>query len=93
MGGTRQRPGYCAFGLGRLLTDLPAGRLADAVAPTVGLAAAGALLALSCGMLAAAESLAYAGPRGEVHMRRRHLDQRVYLAEAHDLQLDVVAQL
>jgi MFS family permease len=49
-----------AFGLGRLLTDLPAGRLADAVAPTVGLAAAGALLALSCGMLAVAESLAAA---------------------------------
>jgi urea transport system substrate-binding protein len=42
---------------------------------------------------AAAESLSYAGPRGEVRMRRRHLDQRVYLAEAHDLQLDVVAQL
>ena len=49
-----------AFGLGRLLTDLPAGRLADAVAPTVGLAGAGALLALSCGMLAVAESLAAA---------------------------------
>jgi MFS family permease len=43
-----------------LLTDLPAGRLADAVAPTVGLAGAGALLALSCGMLAVAESLAVA---------------------------------
>ena len=49
-----------AFGLGRLLTDLPAGRLADAVAPAVGLAGAGGLLALSCGMLAAAESLAAA---------------------------------
>jgi hypothetical protein len=44
-------------------------------------------------MTAAAESLSYAGPRGEVLMRQRHLDQRVYLAEAHDLQLDVVAQL
>jgi ABC-type branched-subunit amino acid transport system substrate-binding protein len=44
-------------------------------------------------MTAAAESLSYSGPRGEVQMRRRHLDQRVYLAEAHDLQLDVVAQL
>jgi urea transport system substrate-binding protein len=44
-------------------------------------------------MTAAAEALSYAGPRGEVQMRRRHLDQRVYLAEAHDLELDVVAQL
>ena len=44
-------------------------------------------------MTAAAESLSYTGPRGEVQMRRRHLEQRVYLAEAHDLQLDVVAQL
>jgi urea transport system substrate-binding protein len=44
-------------------------------------------------MTAAAEALSYAGPRGEVSMQQRHLDQRVYLAEAHDLQLDVVAQL
>src|SRR3954465_4224497 len=36
-------------------------------------------------MTAAAEALSYASPRGEVQMRRRHLDQRVYLAEAHDL--------
>lgn len=42
---------------------------------------------------AIAESLSYGGPRGEVSMRGRHLDQRVYLAEAHDVQLDVVAQL
>jgi len=46
-----------AFGLGRLLTDLPAGRLADTVTPIVGLAGAGTLLALSCAMLAAAASL------------------------------------
>ena len=44
-------------------------------------------------MSAAAEALSYEGPRGEVSMRERHLDQRVYLAEAHDVQLDVVAQL
>lgn len=46
-----------AFGLGRLCTDLPAGRLADAVAPTVGLTGAGVLLALACGLLAVAGSL------------------------------------
>jgi ABC-type branched-subunit amino acid transport system substrate-binding protein len=44
-------------------------------------------------MTTAAESLSYAGPRGEVRMHQRHLDQRVYLAEADDLQFDVVAQL
>ena len=44
-------------------------------------------------MVNAAESLSYAGPRGEVFMHRRHLDQRVYLAEAHDVDFDVVAQL
>lgn len=49
-----------AFGLGRLLTDLPAGRLADAVAPTVAMTGAGSLLALACGLLAAAGSLAEA---------------------------------
>ena len=43
-----------AFGLGRLLTDLPAGRLADAVVPTVGLTGAGLMLALSCAVLASA---------------------------------------
>ena len=44
-------------------------------------------------MASAAESLSYAGPRGEVFMHQRHLDQRVYLAEAHDVEFDVVAQL
>jgi len=44
-------------------------------------------------MTAAADCLSYAGPRGEVRMRDRHLDQRIYLAEADDLQFDVVAQL
>ena len=44
-------------------------------------------------MTSAAEALSYSGPRGEVSMHERHLDQRVYLAEANDLQFDVVAQL
>jgi urea transport system substrate-binding protein len=44
-------------------------------------------------MMAAAERLSYASPRGEVHMHRRHVEQRVYLAEADALQFDVVAQL
>jgi urea transport system substrate-binding protein len=44
-------------------------------------------------MAAAAESLSYSGPRGEVHMHARHLQQRVYLAEADRLQFDVVGQL
>jgi ABC-type branched-subunit amino acid transport system substrate-binding protein len=44
-------------------------------------------------MTAAAESLSYSGPRGEVRMHGRHLQQRVYLAEADNLRLDVVAQL
>lgn len=38
-------------------------------------------------------SFTYAGPRGEVQMRDRHADQRVYLAEADGLRFDVVAQL
>ena len=44
-------------------------------------------------MTATAESLSYTGPRGEVHMHDRHLEQRVYFAEADDLHFDVVAQL
>ena len=43
-------------------------------------------------MTATAEALSYSGPRGEVRMRDRHLDQRIYLAEAR-LQFDLVAQL
>lgn len=38
-------------------------------------------------------SFSYAGPRGEVQMRDRHVDQRVYLAEANELEFDVIAQL
>jgi ABC-type branched-subunit amino acid transport system substrate-binding protein len=44
-------------------------------------------------MTTAAEALSYTGPRGEVHMHQRHLDQRVYLAEAQDVHFDVVAEL
>ena len=33
-----------------------------------------------------ADSVTYGGPRGEVHMRGQHLDQRVYLAEADALE-------
>jgi MFS family permease len=49
-----------AFGVGRLVTDLPAGRLAGAVGPSVGLAGAGLVLALSSAVLAAAQTLAVA---------------------------------
>ena len=40
-----------------------------------------------------ADSVVYAGPRGEVRLRAQHLDQRVYLAEADALDLGVVAEL
>ena len=46
-----------AFGLGRLLMDLPAGRLAGAVEPSIALGGAGVALALSCGLLAASQTL------------------------------------
>jgi urea transport system substrate-binding protein len=44
-------------------------------------------------MSAVADSVSYAGPRGELRMHGRHVDQRVYLAEAHGLEFDVLAQL
>ena len=45
-------------------------------------------------MTAAAESLSYAGPRGELQMTAdRHVDQRVYLAEAVGLGFDLVTEL
>jgi urea transport system substrate-binding protein len=44
-------------------------------------------------MCAVADSVSYAGPRGELHMRDRHVDQRVYLAEAKEMEFDVIAQL
>jgi urea transport system substrate-binding protein len=43
-----------------------------------------------CGV---ADTVRYAGPRGELSMRRQHLDQRVYLAEASALDFGVVAEL
>jgi urea transport system substrate-binding protein len=43
-----------------------------------------------CGV---ADSIRYAGPRGELRMQAQHLDQRVYLAEADALDLRVVTQL
>lgn len=49
-----------AFGLGRLITDLPAGRLADAVGPTVAMTGSGILLALGCALLAVSGSMAEA---------------------------------
>jgi urea transport system substrate-binding protein len=44
-------------------------------------------------MCAVADSVSYDGPRGELQMRDRHVDQRVYLAEANDVEFDVIAQL
>jgi urea transport system substrate-binding protein len=44
-------------------------------------------------MCAVADSVSYDGPRGELHMRDRHVDQRVYLAEANAVEFDVIAQL
>jgi predicted MFS family arabinose efflux permease len=45
-----------AFGLGRLLTDLPAGRVASSVSPRRGLAGAGIALVAACVLLATAGS-------------------------------------
>jgi urea transport system substrate-binding protein len=44
-------------------------------------------------MCAVADSVSYEGPRGELQMRDRHVNQRVYLAEANDVEFDVIAQL
>lgn len=35
----------------------------------------------------------YDGPRGGVNLRGRHLQQAIYLAEAHDLEFDIITQL
>lgn len=40
-----------------------------------------------------ADTTSYAGPRGELRLRNQHVDQRIYLAEADALDLDVVTQL
>ena len=45
------------------------------------------------GMCAVADSVSYASPRGELPMRDRHVDQRIYLAEAGGVEFDVIAQL
>jgi urea transport system substrate-binding protein len=42
---------------------------------------------------ASAEAVSYAGPRGLLRLRRRHLNQRIYLARAHGLEFDVLAEL
>ncbi|MEU6024312.1 substrate-binding domain-containing protein [Micromonospora sp. NPDC047134] len=42
---------------------------------------------------ASAEVVSYDGPRGELRLRRRHVRQRIYLAEADGLDFTVVAEL
>ncbi|MEU4474562.1 substrate-binding domain-containing protein [Micromonospora sp. NPDC023888] len=41
----------------------------------------------------AADTVAYHGPRGRLRLRRRHVRQRIYLAEADGLDFTVLAQL
>jgi urea transport system substrate-binding protein len=42
---------------------------------------------------AGAEAVSYEGPRGRLRLRRRHVNQRIYLAEARGVEFDVLAQL
>jgi len=42
---------------------------------------------------ASAEAVSYEGPRGLLQMRRRHVHQRIYLAQARGLEFDVAAEL
>jgi urea transport system substrate-binding protein len=44
-------------------------------------------------LCAIADSVRYASPRGELSMHQQHVDQRVYLAEADELEFDVIAEL
>ncbi|TMR25060.1 hypothetical protein ETD86_02570 [Nonomuraea turkmeniaca] len=44
-------------------------------------------------IMGSSEAVSYEGPRGLLHMRKRHVRQRIYLAEAHGLEFNVVAQL
>jgi ABC-type branched-subunit amino acid transport system substrate-binding protein len=44
-------------------------------------------------MCAVADTVSYPGPRGELRVRDRHVEQRMYLAEADGLQFDVITQL
>ncbi|MEU4564951.1 substrate-binding domain-containing protein [Actinoplanes sp. NPDC023936] len=41
----------------------------------------------------AAESVSYEGPRGLLRLRERHVNQRIYLAEARGVEFDVLTQL
>jgi urea transport system substrate-binding protein len=40
-----------------------------------------------------ADTVGYDGPRGPVHLRGRHLEQRVYLARADSVDFEVLDQL
>ncbi|GLY01635.1 MULTISPECIES: substrate-binding domain-containing protein [Actinoplanes] len=40
-----------------------------------------------------AESVCYEGPRGLLRLRRRHVNQRIYLAQARGVEFDVLTQL
>ncbi|WP_433828973.1 substrate-binding domain-containing protein [Actinoplanes sp. CA-015351] len=40
-----------------------------------------------------AESVSYEGPRGLLRLRQRHVNQRIYLAEARGVEFDVITQL
>jgi ABC-type branched-subunit amino acid transport system substrate-binding protein len=42
---------------------------------------------------ASAETVCYEGPRGLLQLHRRHVRQRIYLAQARGLEFDVLAQL
>lgn len=44
-------------------------------------------------MATASEGVSYDSPRGSVRMRDRHLEQRVYLAEAKGLEFEILARL
>jgi ABC-type branched-subunit amino acid transport system substrate-binding protein len=44
-------------------------------------------------MCAVGDSVAYEGPRGAVHLRDAHAEQRIYLADAEELQFRVITQL
>jgi urea transport system substrate-binding protein len=40
-----------------------------------------------------AEAVSYEGPRGLLRLRRRHVNQRIYLAQARGVEFDVLTQL
>jgi urea transport system substrate-binding protein len=42
---------------------------------------------------ASADSVSYEGPRGLLRLRRRHVNQRIYLAQARGVEFDVLTQL